>query len=467
MDIPTLRQVLNSTREETFRRHRLYLNPDFVPMLQMLNLERIFVKARGCRLWDDAGREYLDFNGNFGAVAIGHNHPRLVAAVKDYLEQEVPTFCRAAPGVVSSALAEALAPFLPGDLAVTYLCQTGAEAVEGGLKLARAATGRGKFLSTTHCYHGKTFGPLSLMEHKKENECFAPLLPGCENIPFGDTSSLEQKLRTKEFAAFVVEPIQSHGGVNVPPPGYLQEANRLCRRNGTLFFVDEIATGFGRTGLLFASSHWNLEPDIMAFGKGLSGGLVPVAAYATSPSIWKRAYGHSERYLLHSSTFGENNFGSAVALATLHIIVSERMAENAAAVGDHFIQELEKLRARHHIISGVRGRGLLLGIEFAAPSRGLVERLSQGLLDLASEKLIPFWIVARLLNDFGILTAGPLASAKLVRLLPPLCLPRSEVGIFTNALEQVCSELSGYSQLLRQVSVSIGRRLVAGAARDR
>lgn len=284
-------------------------------------------------------------------------------------------------------------------------------------------------------------------------------------VPFGDLDALEQKLRTREFAAFIVEPIQSHGGINLPPEDYLPQAQRLCRRTGTLFFLDEVATGFGRTGKMFAAEHWHLEPDILTCGKGLSGGLIPISAYATSRALWTRAYGTTEKYLLHSSTFGENNLASAVALATLEVILNDDLVKNASIVGDYFLRQLQRLQVNHYLISDVRGRGLMLGVEFNSPPRSFLERVSRRLLNFASDKLIAFWIVSRLLNDFNILTAGPLVNSSVLRLLPPLSIGVDQVDFFIQAFDQVCRQVESYTRILRESSATILKRSILSEMR--
>ena len=235
------------------------------------------------------------------------------------------------------------------------------------MKFARAATRRPRLISCENGFHGVTLGPLSLVGDEFFKEGFGPLLPGCERVPFGDLARLEAELRTKDVAAFIVEPIQGRM-VTLPPAGYLQAAQELCRRYGTMFVLDEIQTGLGRTGKWFALEHWGLEPDFVLVGKALSGGYMPVAAMVTSREIYQKAVGTLERCYVHQSTFGRNRLSMAAGLATLRIIERDRLVEHAARMGTVLLDGLAELQQRYEMIKEVRGSGLMIGIELRAPS---------------------------------------------------------------------------------------------------
>ena len=325
--------------------------------------------------------------------------------------------------VLAGMLAEALTERLPDGLDAVFFASTGAEAVDSAMKFARAATGRPRLISCDNSFHGVTLGPLSLVGDEFFKEGFGPLLPGCERVPFGDLARLEAELRAKDVAAFIVEPIQGRM-VTLPPPGYLQAAQELCRRYGTLFVVDEIQTGLGRTGKLFALEHWGLEPDFVLVGKALSGGYMPVAAMVTTREIFQKAVGTLERSYVHQSTYGRNRLSMAAGLATLRIIERDGLVEHAARMGSVLLDGLAELQQRYEMVKEVRGSGLMIGIELGAPS-SRVARVNWRLIHLASEGLFPQLIVIPLHRDHGVIT---MAAGKndVIKLLPPLTLSESE-----------------------------------------
>ena len=236
-------------------------------------LTRTFVRGEGAELFDESGRAYLDFVAGFGSLNLGHNHPDVVAAVTSALSQQAPGFSPGSVNPLAAALAERLVAITPRGLEIVFFTNSGAESIEAALKLARAATGRSGLLSCQGSFHGKTFGALSVTGNRTYQGPFGPLVPDCQAIPYGDVKALELALATRRHAAFVVEPIQGEGGMVTPPPGYLAEAHRLCREAGTLFIADEVQTGLGRTGPLFAVERDGIEPDILTLAKSLGGGL--------------------------------------------------------------------------------------------------------------------------------------------------------------------------------------------------
>jgi acetylornithine/succinyldiaminopimelate/putrescine aminotransferase len=308
------------------------------------------------------------------------------------------------------------------------------------MKFARAATGRRRFISCESSFHGVTLGPLSLVGDEFLKEGFGPLLPGCELVPFGDLTRLEAALRKEDVAAFIVEPIQGRT-VRLPPAGYLPAARELCRRYGTLFVLDEVQTGLGRTGTWFALEHWGLEPDFVLVGKALSGGYVPVAAMVTTREIYDKAVGTLERSYVHQSTFGRNRLSMAAGLATLRIIERDRLIEHAARMGNLLLDGLQQLQQRYEIIKEVRGCGLMLGIELCAP-RSRIGRLRWRLIQMASEGLFPQLIVIPLHRDHGVIT---MAAGKndVIKLLPPLTLTEEEAGSFLRSLDVVLADCQG------------------------
>src|SRR5204863_5035422 len=288
-------------------------------VLGILGFDKDYVSARGSYLYDAAGRAYLDFHTGEGFASLGHNHPDVREVLQATLAADLGDGVQIHYSALAGMLAEALSRRLPGGLDAVFFASTGAEAVDSAMKFVRAATGRPRLISCDSSFHGVTLGPLSLVGDEFFKEGFGPLLPGCERVPFGDLERLEAELRAKDVAAFIVEPIQGRM-VTPPPPGYLKAAEELCRRYGTLFVIDEIQTGLGRTGKWFALEHWGLEPDFVLVGKALSGGYMPVAAMVTTRKIYQKAVGTLERSYVHQSTFGRNRLSMAAGVATLRII---------------------------------------------------------------------------------------------------------------------------------------------------
>ena len=349
---------------------------------------------------------------------------------------------------LASALAAALAGVTPGLLQKTFLCNSGAEAVEAALKLSRAATRRPGLLYCGNSFHGKTFGALSVTGRARYQDPFRPLLPGCRAVPFGDLNALDEAVRSRRFAAFIVEPIQGEGGIIVPPQGYLREAQRLCHDTGTLLVLDEVQTGLGRTGYLFAAEHDGVEPDVMVLAKSLGGGIMPIGACIATDEIWQRAYGSRERCLLHTSTFGGNSRACAVALKTLEVLAREDLPGQARRKGERFLAQLRTLAGESALIKEVRGRGLMVGIDLQASGRNLAPRQMQDYLGAA--------ICGLLLEEHGIITAFALNNPNTIRFEPPLIVSDEQLDF---AVESLADILRRHRSLGR-AAFALGRRLV-------
>ncbi|MEA2314394.1 MAG: ornithine--oxo-acid transaminase, partial [Solirubrobacteraceae bacterium] len=291
--------------EESLELAARHLDPSLVDVLRILGLGKPYTTAQGSYLYDAAGRAYLDFHTGEGFASLGHNHPDVREVLQAALGADLVDGVQLHYSALAGLLAQELSRRLPDGLDAVFFASTGAEAVDSAMKFARAATRRPRLISCENSFHGVTLGPLSLVGDEFFKEGFGPLLPGCARVPFGDLARLEAELRTKDVAAFIVEPVQGRM-VTLPPPGYLQEAQALCRRYGTMFVLDEIQTGLGRTGRWFALEHSSLEPDFVLVGKALSGGYMPVAAMVTRRETYQEAVGTLERSYVHQSTFGRN-----------------------------------------------------------------------------------------------------------------------------------------------------------------
>ena len=359
-------KLIKTRHRETFDLHERYLNPQMVRVLKTIGFDRRYVRAQGPYLFDDQGQRYLDLLSGFGVFALGRNHPRLVQVLQEVLTQELPNLVQMDVSVLAGLLAERLLATLPDRLQRIYFANSGTEAVEAAIKFSRSATGRTKIVYCERGYHGVTLGSLSATGDAYFRDGFGPFVPGFVQIPFDDLDALERALSPGDVAAFIVEPIQGHG-VRIPSDDYLPAASELCRRYGTLLVVDEVQTGLGRTGRFWAIDHWQVEPDLVCMAKALSGGFAPVGAVACGKGILEKVFNSMDRALVHGSTFSKNNLAMAAGLATLEVIEQERLVENAARVGGQILAGLEPLVAHYELLSDVRGRGMMIGLEFAQP----------------------------------------------------------------------------------------------------
>jgi ornithine--oxo-acid transaminase len=445
--------------DETLDLAALHLDSSLVDMLSILGFDEQYVSAQGSHLYDATGRAYLDFHTGEGFASLGHNHPDVRDVLQATLAADMIDGVQIHYSPLAGMLAEALSQRLPPGLDAVFFASTGAEAVDSAMKFARAATRRPRLISCDSSFHGVTLGPLSLVGDEFFKEGFGPLLPGCARVPFGDLARLEAELRAKDVAAFIVEPIQGRM-VTLPSEGYLQGAQELCRRYGTMFVLDEVQTGLGRTGRWFALEHWGLEPDFVLVGKALSGGYMPVAAMVTRRAIYQKAVGTLERSYVHQSTYGRNRLSMAAGLATMRIIERDRLVEQAARIGAVLRDGLAELQQRYEMIKEVRARGLMIGIELGAP-RTRVAKLNWRLIHMASEGLFPQLIVIPLHRDHGVIT---MAAGKndVIKLLPPLTLSESEAHSFLEALDTVLAECHASSSknfaLVREIATTTLRR---------
>ncbi|HEX8295090.1 MAG TPA: aspartate aminotransferase family protein, partial [Chthoniobacteraceae bacterium] len=314
-----LKSLIAARLGENYTLHRQHLNPTLVRVQQIIGFDHVYASARGAWLTDLGGHEYLDFLSGYSVFNIGRNHPTVQQAIRDVLDLDLPNMVQMDCALLSGLLAEALLAKFPPHLEAVFFCNSGAEAVEGAIKFARAATRRSGLLSLEGSFHGLSHGALSIMGDPHFREGFGPLLEGCERVALGDLAALEGLLRTKRFAALVIEPVQGKG-VRFPVDDFFLKAQRLCRAHGTLLILDEVQTGLGRTGRWWGFEHWGLEPDLVTVAKSLSGGYVPCAAVVSRREIQQRTFSRLDRCVVHSSTFGRNNLAMACGLATLQVL---------------------------------------------------------------------------------------------------------------------------------------------------
>jgi acetylornithine/succinyldiaminopimelate/putrescine aminotransferase len=434
-----LKDLVNTRLGDNYELHEKHVNRTLVKVLRTIGFDKVYARAEGAYLYDMDGRDYLDFLSGYGVYNIGRNHPTVKQAIKDVLDLDLPNLVQMDCSLLSGLLAEALAKHTGPDRDAFFFCNSGTEAVECALKFARASTGRSRILSLEQAYHGLTYGALSITGNKHFQEGFGPFVPGCENVRFNDLNQLEDQLAKGDVAALIVECVQGKG-VYLPAPDYLPQAQALCRKHGALFICDEVQTGLGRTGKMFAFEHWNLDPDIITLAKTLSGGYVPAAAVCTRRSIYQSVYSRMDRCVVHSSTFGRNNLAMACGLATLHVIDQEKLVDNAARRGEQLLVATRALMARHDWIKEVRGLGLMFAVEFHAPS-SLTGRVAWNAIHAVDRGLFAQMIVTPLMQRHRILTHVAAHNLDVVKALPPLMIGEKEIVRFVTALDEVISQL--------------------------
>jgi len=425
-----LREFLDGWRGQEFSLYSHAVNPQFVRILRMIGFDRPWQRASGAYLYEADGTRYLDLFGGFGMFNVGRNNPRVRQALIEAFELETPGSVQAGISLLPGVLARELVERAPPPLAKVVFCNTGAETIEAAIKLGRAATGRSKVVSLENGFHGQTLGALSATGKKEFTDRFRPLLSGFTHVPFNDLEALERELRSEQVAVFVLEPVQGQG-VHLPAPGYLQEAHALCRRYGTLFCVDEVQTGFGRTGRLFACEHWGLEPDLMALAKSLSGGYVPVAALLLSQQVYDAVYDSLEHAISHGSTFAPNDLGMVAGLATLRELDDEGLIERSERLGTYLLERTQPFMDRYDFVRDVRGLGLMWAMEFASDSRYWQR------LDGRRPGIFAQLVAMRLLADHQILSQPAGLGINALKAIPPLTLTEEDVDHFVASLDAV------------------------------
>ena len=448
-------QAMALDRNEITANYKNHINPSMVKMLQLMNFDKNFIKADNVTVTDENGKEYLDFLGGYGSLNMGHNRKEIIEAV--HKVREKPNLLQASLGGIYSAAAHNLAQVAPGNLEISFFGNSGTEAVEGSIKLSRIATGNEKIIYCQDSFHGKSYGSLSITGREKYQKYFNPLLPATESIPFGDVPALKEKLNSSDnIASVILEPIQGEGGVVVPPEGYLKQVRELCDKHGVLMILDEIQTGLGRTGKMFACNHEDVVPDIMCLAKSMGGGIEPVGAYITKPEIWNKAYGSMEKALLHTSTFGGNARASAAVIASLNYILEKDLSREAKEKGDYFLDKLKGFENEYKLVKEVRGKGLLIGIEFNQPDPGIFDQLSGGLVSKFSAEYLGAMVAGTLNNDYQIITAYTLNNPNVIRLEPPLTVSYKQIDYVVDSLKQIFENNSGLFNLtMKSASTAI------------
>ncbi len=430
--------LIKQRQQDNFALHEQYLNPQMVNVLKTIGFDRHYVKAEGAYLFDDRGDRYLDLLSGFGVFALGRNHPAVVKALQDVLAADLPNLVQMDVSLLSGLLAERLQRLTPPGLDRIFFANSGTESVEAAIKFSRCATGRAKIVYCKGGYHGLTLGSLSATGDAHFRAGFGPLLPNFIEVPFGDLAALEQALSGKDVAAFITEPIQGHG-VWIPETDYLPGAAALCRKYGSLFIADEVQTGLGRTGKWWAVEHFGVEPDLLCMAKALSGGLVPVGAVACRPWIFDKVFSRMDRAVVHGSTFGKNNLAMAAGLATLEVLEAENWVDHAAQMGQQLVDDLQPLVGQYECLKAVRGRGMMIALEFGEP-KSLKLKLSWKMLETANRGLFSQIITVPLFTRHRILSQVAGYGMNVVKFLPPLILTESDRRWVVEAVSDVVAD---------------------------
>lgn len=400
---------------QTIEKYEHFINPALAKLFRFMGLSTVEWEAEGSIIKDIDGKEYIDCLGGYGVFSLGHRHPKVVEAVKAQLDR-MPLSSKVLFNQPMADLCSLLADITPGNLQYSFIGNSGAEAVEGALKLARIHTKRPKVIATVNSFHGKTFGALSATGRDLFREPFFPLMSGFEHVPFNDIAALEKKIDS-DTAAVIIEPIQGEGGIIVPDPSYLSSVRALCDKYSALLICDEVQTGLGRTGKMFAVEHYNVIPDIITTAKALGGGIMPIGAFTAKAHIWEQ---YISSPFLHTSTFGGNPLACAAAIAAIRVIQDEQLVNLATENGAYFIGKLQNIQQNYpQVIKSVRGKGLMIGIELTKEGIG-------------------GFLMSEFINN-GVLVAYTLNNPKVIRIEPPLVITHSlidqVVTIFETAVK--------------------------------
>ncbi len=423
-----LRKKTKSFKEAKITQYDVIANLALTNSIEHLNLSysqklcgaegSVEFKDEGVYTYDNKGKRYLDCLGGYGIFNIGHRHPKVISAVKAQLDQ----VCLHSQDLLNpwaAYLASQLAKITPGNLKYTFFCNSGTEAVEGALKLARLYTGKSEIISTKNSYHGVSLGALSATGRDVFRKPFEPLLNGFTHVPFGDIDALAKAI-TKDTACVILEPIQGEGGINLPPAGYLKQVRKLTKQHNILLILDEVQTGMGRTGKMFACEHESVVPDILCLAKALGGGVMPIGCFMSNAKVWQA---FTPNPTIHNSTFGGNPLACAAASATIEVLLEEHLIARSMVMGNYFFTELNKLKCKYpNILKDVRGKGLLIGLEFN----------SQDLREDIQVKLF----------HKGVLVAATLNANSTIRIEPPLIITQSQIDFVITTLDYILTELN-------------------------
>ena len=440
------------------RAYEDYVNPQWVALLNLLDLNVEYERCLGCELFTRDGRRILDFLSGYCVHNVGHNHPAVIQALKNELDKCGPAMLQSHVPELAGELAQRLCQLAGGGLKKAYFGSSGSEGVEAAVKFARATTNRPAIVYAKSSFHGLTAGALSLMNDEFWREGFGPLLQDTVGVPFGDIAALDQALRGDRCAAFIVEPVQGEAGICVPSRDYLYAAQELCRKHGSLFILDEVQTGMYRTGKFLAAHEFGVQPDMVILAKALSGGLVPVSAVLMTDKIYRSVYSSLKRAIVHTSTFSENSLSMRAGLATLDVLEAEKLGPRATQLGQQFRERLRQELSPFEIVKEVRGMGLLSGIEFRPPKKLALRALYE-----AFHRIHPAMfgqvLVMRMFREKNILTQICGNNFMVLKAAPPLIVSEEQLEEFVFAIRDVV-ELADTSAKFWTEALALAKRAV-------
>ena len=412
------------------------MNPQWVRLLDLLQMNTQYTRCEGAELTTSDGRVILDYLSGYCVHNVGHNHPAIIGQLQNELARRGPAMLQSHVPDLAGDLAKRLCNLAGGKLNKAFFACSGSEGVESAIKFSRAATGKNGLLYASGAFHGLTCGALSLMGDDFWRGKFGPMLPDTVAIPFNDLPALARQLATRQFAAFFVEPIQSEAGIRLPDAGYLKEAQSLCSRYGALLVLDEVQTGMYRTGRFLAAHHYNVEPDIVILAKALSGGLIPSSAVLMSERVYEATYDSLKHSIVHTSTFSENSMSMRAGLATLDVLEQENLGERALVMGEVLRERLRDALAGYEMVREVRGMGMMSGIEFEAPKHLKLRAPFEAFRHIHSGMFGQI-VVMRLYNDHRILTQVCGNNFMVLKVAPPLVVTEEQLDRFVAAARSV------------------------------
>ncbi|PIR20764.1 MAG: aspartate aminotransferase family protein [Deltaproteobacteria bacterium CG11_big_fil_rev_8_21_14_0_20_47_16] len=446
---------------EATQQHDLYathVNPQFVKVLRTIGYDKEYVRAEGQYLWDKDGNRYLDLLSGYGVFTIGRNHPAIKKALHDAIDANHASMVQMDAPLLAAQLAKRLLAKMPDHVDTVFFTNSGTEANEAAIKFAKCATKRNRIIYLDHAFHGLTNGSLSLNGNDEFRNGFEPLLPNCDMIPLNDIDALEAALSKKDVAAFVFEPIQGKG-VYLAKTDYFQKAQALCRKYGTLMIADEVQSGLGRTGRWFAYEHYGISPDIITVAKALSGGFIPVGACCYPRAVYDKVFHKMDRCVVHSNTFGRNALAMVAGLATLDVMETENIPMQAAMRGEELIGGMRAMMGEFEMLSDVRGKGMMIAIEFSRP-KSLLLRTGWDLIHKANKGLFGQMVVVPLMSKHRILSQVTGHNVDVVKLLPPAIMTSDDVNYFLDSFRAVMQDCHRFPGGAWEVAMQLAKQAI-------
>jgi ornithine--oxo-acid transaminase len=454
---------MNITSTEDQETYTNYVNPIWVKLLDTAGMNVCYTHCSGSELYTADGRTILDCLSGHCVHNVGHNHPFVVAELVAELQSQSPSMLQSNVVKAAGTLAQMLCEHAGGKVSKVFFCNSDSEGVEAVIKFARAHTGRTDLVYARGAYHGLTCGALSLVGSDFWREGFGPMLGGTHEVPFGDLAAMEERLATKTIAAVILEPIQGEGGIVLPPADYLAGVQKLCQTYGTLFILDEVQTGMGRTGTFLAGQRYNVEPDMIVMANALSGGLVPCAAVLMTDEIHKSVFHSLHTAFIHGSTFSQNALAMRAGLATMQVLQQEGLAARAQFLGNEFREQLRAALTPYEMVKEVRGEGMLTGIEFQAPGN-LTMQMAFVAFEAMHPGLFGQVLVMRLFNRTNILTQICGNDYKVLKVAPPLTTSEQQLQ---SCVESIRSQIETIhsSKAFWNDGLDLGRRALVRQSR--